>query len=121
MKYAGGCHCGRVSFEVEGKIERALRCNCSVCAKKGFLHWIVGRDQFRLLTSDRELSSYRFNTGTAAHYFCRTCGNNSFYVPRSHPDGFSVNVRCLDDVELGDLEIVDFDGRNWEEARSNLD
>ncbi len=119
--YSGGCHCGRVAFQVEGKIDRVLRCNCSVCAKKGFLHWIVERERFRLLTSEEELSSYRFGSHTAKHHFCRTCGIHSFYVPKSHPNGFSVNVRCLDDVDFTQIDIVDFDGRNWEEARANLD
>ena len=120
MKYRGGCHCGAVRFEVDGEIERVDECNCSICWKKGFLHWIVPRARFRLLT-DAPRGSYRFNTGVAQHLFCTTCGICSYYVPRSHPDGISVNVRCIDGVDPAKLRIVPFDGRHWEDARSRLD
>ena len=110
----GGCHCGAVRFEVGGAPTEVVRCNCSMCAKKGFLHWIVTGDQFRLLTDPAALSTYTFGTHTAQHLFCRTCGICSYYVPRSHPDGFSVNARCLDDVDLSTLQVKDFDGQNWE-------
>lgn len=116
----GGCHCGRVAFEVEGEPERLVECNCSVCVAKGFLHWIVDRARFQLLTPWEELAEYRFGTGVARHLFCRTCGIHSFYVPRSHPDGFSVNARCVAGLDRSRVPVVPFDGRHWEEARAAL-
>lgn len=116
----GGCHCGAVRFEVTAEITTALACNCSMCEMRGFLHWIVSSDQFRLLQGAEVLTSYRFNTRVAEHLFCSVCGVCSYYVPRSHPDGYSVNARCLDDVEISALEIQPFDGRHWEQARSGL-
>jgi len=114
--YEGGCHCGRVRFRVTADLEGIAYCNCSVCTKKGFLHLIVPPEQFKLLSGEDALSTYRFNTGTAQHTFCRHCGIHAFYVPRSDPDKIDVNVRCLDDVDLTKIEVAPFDGRNWEEA-----
>jgi hypothetical protein len=112
----GGCHCGRVRFEVDGSPSAVVECNCSVCTRKGYLHWIVPRTAFRLVAGAAELSTYRFGTGVAQHHFCRHCGVGSFYVPRSHPDGVDVNVRCLDGVDVASLPRSSFDGRNWEDA-----
>jgi hypothetical protein len=112
----GGCHCGRVAYEVNGAIEQVSQCNCSICTKKGYLHWIVSRDRFRLLTPLSQLTTYTFNTGVAKHHFCPVCGVASFYVPRSDPDRIDINVRCLEGVALEDLKVVPFDGRNWEES-----
>lgn len=112
----GGCHCGRIVFEVEGRPDRVVVCSCSICARKGYLHWIVPRSRFRLQRGEEELETYRFNTGVARHHFCRVCGVAPFYVPRSHPDAIDVNVRCLDGIEPDALEIDCFDGRNWEAA-----
>jgi hypothetical protein len=114
MIHPGGCHCGAVRFEVEAP-ERvvALDCNCSLCAMTGFLHLIVPASRFRLLQGRDNLATYTFGTRTAQHHFCRTCGIKSFYVPRSNPDGFDVNVRCLDRPPP-ELVIEPFDGRDWE-------
>jgi len=117
----GGCHCGRVRFEVTSDLEDVSECNCSICARKGYLHLIVPRDRFRLLSGEAELTTYRFGTMTAAHHFCRYCGVASFYVPRSHPDRIDVNVRCLDEVDLSSLRIRRFDGRNWEASIAALE
>jgi hypothetical protein len=116
--YEGGCHCGRIRFRVQGDLAHVTECNCSICGKKGFLHLIVPRVRFELLSGDDELTTYRFNTGVAQHHFCRTCGIHSFYVPRSDPDKIDVNVRCLDGVDLASLRVIPFDGRNWEHALS---
>lgn len=114
--FEGGCHCGRVRFRVTGDLAQVAYCNCSVCTKKGFLHLIVPPEQFELLSGKDELATYEFNTRTAKHLFCRTCGIHSFYVPRSDPDKIDVNVRCLDSVDLATLRPQSFDGRNWETA-----
>lgn len=114
---AGGCHCGAVRFEIEtpDRIE-VEDCNCSICSRLGYLHLIVPADRFRLLSGVEHLVTYAFNTGAAKHLFCAVCGVKSFYVPRSNPDGYSVNLRCLDDPQdFEEVRIVNFDGRsNWE-------
>jgi hypothetical protein len=114
--YTGGCHCGRVRFRVTANLDRVSECNCSMCAKKGFLHLIVPPEQFELLSGKDDLTTYAFNTRVAKHTFCRHCGIHSFYVPRSDPDKIDVNVRCLDGVDPAKLKISSFDGRNWEQA-----
>src|SRR6202035_2598629 len=76
----GGCHCGRIAFEVEGSPERVSECNCSICRKKGYLHWIVPRESFRLPTPMENVSTYTFNTGIAKHHFCPICGVAAFYI-----------------------------------------
>jgi hypothetical protein len=112
---AGGCHCGAVRFEAAlAETVEAQACNCSMCQKVGFIHVIVPESRFRIVQGADQLAEYTFNTGVAKHLFCRTCGVKSFYRPRSNPDGWSVNARCLDDVENLDLQIEAFDGRNWE-------
>jgi len=116
-RHQGSCHCGAVRFEVEGPAAiEVLACTCSICSRTGYLHWIVERGRFRLLTGEDALSEYRFGTGVARHLFCRTCGIKAFYVPRSDPDAYSVNLRCVDRSGLSRVEIVDFDGRDWERA-----
>lgn len=121
MKAKGGCHCGAVRFEIEVPPQvEVLDCNCSMCAKTGYLHLIVAKADFRLTSDPSALTEYRFNTGTARHMFCATCGIKSFYVPRSHPDGYSVNLRALDDQTALDVTITPYDGRNWEASRATI-
>lgn len=115
VTHRGGCHCGRVRFEAEAPAELEVQlCNCSICSMTAYLHLIVPRSRFRLLTAWDELAAYTFNTGVARHLFCRTCGIKSFYVPRSNPDGYSVNARCLDPGTVAKIRVSHFDGRNWE-------
>jgi hypothetical protein len=99
---------------VSGVLEKAEQCNCSICTKKGYLHWIVERETFRLLTPPGDLATYSFNTGVAKHHFCPRCGVAPFYLPRSDPDKVDVNVRCLAGVDLASLKMEYFDGQNWE-------
>ena len=110
VTHRGGCHCGRVAFEVDApaRIE-ALECNCSICRMTGLLHLIVPATHFRLLRGEHDLVDYRFGTGTARHRFCRVCGVKSFYVPRSNPDGIDVNVRCLDAASITSVAVTPFD------------
>ncbi len=114
--YEGGCHCGKVRFRVTADLDRVSECNCSMCAKKGYLHVIVTPEQFELLSGEDDLLTYEFNTRVAKHHFCRRCGIHSFYVPRSDPDKIDVNVRCLDGVDVDTLHVTRFDGRHWEES-----
>jgi hypothetical protein len=115
--HRGGCHCGRVRFEVEAPAHLdVVECNCSMCARLGgYWHVVVPRDAFRLLAGADVLTTYTFNTGVAKHTFCSVCGIKSFYTPRSHPDGVSVSARCLDPGTVAGLKIRRFDGANWEE------
>ena len=115
MLHRGGCHCGHVRFEFEAARRVTVhRCNCSICKLAGFLHLIIPESAFNLLTDKGNLALYEFNTNTAKHYFCRRCGIKSFYIPRSNPDGFSINFRCVDGDTFEEVNIEDFDGENWE-------
>jgi hypothetical protein len=118
---AGGCHCGAVRFaaQVEAAPE-LLDCNCSICARTGFLHLIVSKQDFTLLQGEGDLTSYKFGSGQADHLFCKHCGVKSFYQPRSHPDSWSVNFNCLDSGYSLSPVIRKFDGQNWEAAKAEL-
>lgn len=115
MIHTGGCHCGKVKFEVEAPAQiRVTECNCSICSKSGYLHLIVPRERFHLIEGLEHLEKYEFNTKTAKHYFCKTCGIKSFYIPRSHPDGYSVNARCIDSDTIESMEVNSSNGIEWE-------
>ncbi len=119
--HQGGCHCGRVHFEVDAPAAiEALECNCSICRMTGFLHLIVPAGRFRLLAGADALAEYTFNTGIAKHRFCRVCGVKAFYVPRSHPDGIDVNVRCLDPATIASVRVSLFDDADRERMTAAL-
>lgn len=119
--HRGGCHCGAVGFEVTAKQDLCVQeCNCSICSMTGYLHLIIPAAHFRLVRGEESLTRYSFNTGVAQHLFCRVCGIKSFYVPRSNPDGYSVNARCLESATIGRMIVEPFDGRNWEQSASSL-
>ena len=121
VRHAGGCHCGRVKFAVMAPSEiDALECNCSICIKSGYLHLIVPQSRFKLLQGGEFLTTYSFNTRVAQHLFCRMCGVKSFYIPRSNPEGYSINVRCLEPGTITKLSISHFDGENWEQHAHEL-
>jgi len=115
ITHRGGCHCGRVRFEVDAPAELDVQlCNCSICSMTSYLHLIVPAARFRLIKGEEALTTYTFNTGVAQHHFCSNCGIKSFYVPRSNPDGISVNARCLEPETVASIRITSFDGRHWE-------
>jgi len=120
--YHGSCHCGRVKFKLTTVIDKVVSCNCSICTKKGILHHRVSPEQFSLVEGKQLLSLYQFDTKEAKHYFCSACGIHPFCNPRSAPGMYSINVRCLDDFDLEteNHEIINFDGRNWDEAVNKL-
>ncbi len=120
--YHGSCHCGLVRFTVNTTLDRVVSCNCSICSKKGVLHHRVSPENFQLIEGAEQLSLYQFDTKEAKHYFCKVCGIHPFSNPRAAPDMFSINVRCLDDFDLAteQYDVVDFDGKNWEEAVAKL-
>lgn len=113
MKYRGSCHCGKVAFEVEGEIDRALSCNCSICQRKGSLLWFVPRDRLTLLTPEDNASTYTFNKHVIKHRFCPVCGIHP-YGEGVDPKGrrtAAINVRCLEDIDLQGIPVTQFDGR----------
>ena len=121
VTHHGGCHCGRVRFAVQAPAAiQALDCNCSICRMGGFLHLIVPARHFTLVHGEADLVDYRFGTGTARHRFCAHCGIKSFYVPRSHPDGIDVNVRCLDAGSVASLVVSAFDDARREESTAAI-
>jgi hypothetical protein len=119
-RYEGGCHCGAVRFRVDVADHLAFDCNCSMCAKKGFLHVVVPPERFAILQGQDDVSVYTFNTHVAKHMFCRKCGVHPFYRPRSHPNDWDVNARCLDGNAAALFRIERFDGENWETAVADI-
>ena len=113
-RYEGGCHCGAVRFRIDVEDHRAVRCNCSMCSKMGYLHVIVPPERFAILRGEDAIVVYTFNTRTAKHMFCKTCGIHPFYRPRSHPNDWDVNALCLDDGAAAHFRVERFDGANWE-------
>jgi hypothetical protein len=114
MKYKGSCHCGRVAYEVEGTIESALSCNCSMCQRKGSLLWFVPRDRMQLLTPDANASTYTFNRHVISHRFCPVCGMHPYAEgkdPKGNPTA-AINIRCLEDIDLGSIPLTHYDGRS---------
>lgn len=118
--YQGGCHCGDIRFHISlsQSIEstQLKYCNCSICEQTGYLHLIIAKSQFNMGSQWNKLSCYQFNQKIAKHYFCKRCGIKSFYQPRSHPDGISINVRCLDDFDQFKITYDKFDGKNWQKS-----
>ena len=114
--YRGSCHCGRVRFEVEAQIDYVRACDCSICRRRGALNHRVPRNKLRLLTPWEELTLYQWGSRTAQDYFCPTCGLLPFRRP-SDPtpaeraqgveasDGWAVNVRCLEAVDLDAIPV----------------
>ncbi|MFT5140292.1 MAG: hypothetical protein ACI9CB_001955 [Rhodothermales bacterium] len=110
----GSCHCGHIKIAVKVPLNaKVARCNCSICTMSGYLHLFVEKHDLEVLQGEEKLTDYRFNTGVARHLFCSVCGIKTFYVPRSHPEGFSVNLRCLVLDEKIQISIKDFDGQHW--------
>jgi hypothetical protein len=119
--HRGGCHCGAVSFEFDAPANVTVNaCNCSICKMSGFVHLIIPASRFRLLSGEDGLSTYTFNSNIAQHYFCKTCGIKSYYIPRSNPDGVSINFNCVDESTFTDVQFEEFDGQNWEANASTL-
>jgi hypothetical protein len=113
MSFKGSCHCGQVSFEVEGSFEQVMECNCSHCSRKGYLLWFVPRSKLTLLSSEADLATYTFNKHVIKHQFCPQCGCAplGFGTDRSGAATAAINVRCLEGVELSSIKRVPIDGR----------
>jgi hypothetical protein len=114
MEYTGSCHCGRIRFKVEGEVDSAMACNCSICSRKGSLLWFVPRERLRLLTPEDAAATYMFNKHVIRHRFCATCGIHP-YGEGVGPDGkpmAAVNLRTLEDFDLESVPVKHFDGRS---------
>ena|SRR6185437_16900155 len=103
--YQGSCHCGRVRFEVTATLDDVRACDCSICRRRGALIHRVAPERFRLLTPLDDLATYSWNTHTARDYFCPVCGVLPFRRPRTAPDLWAINVRCLDGVDLDSIPV----------------
>ena len=114
--YRGACHCGRVTFELQAKLDYVVECNCSMCRRRGAIWHPASEANLRILTGESELALYQFNTMKAKHYFCRHCGIHPFTRPRLDPTRWAVNVNCIDGLDLSSVEVRSFDGEHWEEA-----
>lgn len=114
MLFKGSCHCGNIAFEVEGTIEAAVSCNCSICSRKGALLWAVPRKDLRLLTSEEGIGRYTFNNHAIEHRFCRNCGMNPYAedAPSEGERSAYVNLRCLEDFDVTAIPVIEFDGRS---------
>ena len=114
MNYKGSCHCGNVTFEVEGDLTGVMACNCSLCSRKGALLWFVSRDKLTVLTPEESIGTYTFNKHVIKHRFCRTCGIHP-YGEGVDPKGnrmAAINVRCLEGVDTASVPVKNFDGRS---------
>lgn len=113
--YSGGCHCGRIAYDVQGELGEAYECNCSMCSRRGGLLWFVPAAAFELKTARDDVATYRFNKQAIDHHFCAQCGIAPFSEGKM-PDGapmVAINVRCLQDVDLKAVKIVEIDGRSF--------
>lgn len=103
--YTGSCHCGHVQFEVDLDLNHMRVCDCTICRKRGALNYRVDGSQLRILTPLDELALYQWHTYTAKDYFCPICGVLPFRRPRTAPDLWTINVRCLDGVDLDSIPV----------------
>lgn len=108
--YQGSCHCGTVQFEIDTEFTEFTKCDCSLCAKKNAVMTKVHESQFRLLAGEADLGTYQWNTGTAKHHFCKSCGIYTFHRKRVSPDYFGINVFCLDEADIAGVPVIEVDG-----------
>lgn len=114
-KHAGSCHCGKFRFEVTVDITKGMECNCSICVRKGHVLSFAPPEAFAMTAgSEDALTVYKFNKHVIHHAFCPTCGIAAFGWGTGQ-DGkkmYSINLRCLDDIDMTKVKISLFDGRN---------
>mgnify|MGYP001160847039 FL=1 len=110
------CHCGAVGAEVkvpEKGFEKIMRCNCSICKRKGYIIGVVGPDDFKIIKGADFLTLYQFKTKTAQHYFCKVCGIHTHNRPRSNPKFYGVNIACVEGIKPFEIDNVPVnDGEN---------
>jgi len=111
--YQGSCHCGAVRFSYEGEpIDRGIRCNCSICKRKGAMMsaYLIPEERLRIDADEGALGLYQFGAKTAKHYFCKRCGIYTFHETARKAGHLRVNLGCLDGVDPFALESEVFDG-----------
>ena len=116
MTHAGSCHCGRIAFELDGEVDKAMDCNCSMCRRRGGLLAFFPREALRLSTPEADIGTYTFNRHALQHHFCPSCGISPFSEgvdPRNGAKTVAVNVRCLPDVDLDKLQVSKVDGASF--------
>ena len=114
-KYQGSCHCGAIKFTFEGEpIETGLRCNCSICARKGavMLNDFIPEDKLKVDIQEGSLGLYQFGKKTAKHYFCKQCGIYPFHETARKPGHYRVNLGCVDGIDSLSLPVEVFDGKH---------
>ncbi|MEP1231122.1 MAG: GFA family protein [Litorimonas sp.] len=115
MKHNGSCHCGAVKFEFTAPSAASVtECNCSICAMSGYQHVFIPKTDLRFICGQDTLTTYTFGTHASQHMFCKICGIKPLYVPRSHPDSYSVNLRCIENGTIKASKTILFDGQNWD-------
>ena len=133
LRYRASCHCKKIAVEFNFPVNADIEeCNCSICYYKGFLHMLVPKTNFRLISGGREfyhlhdriglqekenelMNSYQFGTKNAKHLSCKVCHVSCYYYPRSHPEGVSINARCVKGgIPIFNHRVTPFDGRNYE-------
>jgi hypothetical protein len=112
MLYHGSCHCGSVAFEIEGQLDAAVACNCTICSRKGALLWAVPRDRLHLLTPQDDLRTYSFHQHLFQHRFCQVCGIHPYAEAGGDEPTAFVNIRCLEGIDPTDVTVLEFDGRS---------
>ncbi|MBZ9677317.1 GFA family protein [Mesorhizobium sp. ES1-1] len=114
MLHKGSCHCGKVAFEFVAEVTDALRCNCSICARKGALLCAIPHESLTLHAWGDDLGTYSFGNRAIAHRFCRTCGIHPFAedVREDGERNAYINLNCVSDLDRSTLSILDFDGRS---------
>lgn len=110
--YKASCHCGRIQIEVTAELTEVVECNCSICARSGFLHWYVAPEQVKLLTEKQQMSTYLWRSATGGHHFCPACGVAVIRTSTQFPPPVSINARCLEGVDIASLKIRPYDGKN---------
>jgi hypothetical protein len=112
--YSGSCHCGNVRYDATVDLSKVMECNCSHCARKGFLLTFVPPSQFTLHSGEQDLTEYQFNKKIIHHLFCSSCGVEPFArgKMRDGSPAIAINVRCLEGVDLDALKPMPFDGRS---------
>lgn len=113
--FRGSCHCQAVKFEIDTDLEELTTCDCSICSRKNALMVKVHESAMRIFSNDDALSTYTFNTHTAQHYFCKTCGIYPFHRKRVTSDYFGVNVFCLEDFDPEGIPVRATDGKGMSE------
>ncbi len=113
-RHTGSCHCGAVRFAITSTFPELTMCDCSICRRKNALMVQVHESKFVLLAGEESLTEYNWHTGTARHFFCKTCGIYPFHRKRSAPDSYGVNVFCLDDFAPDGIPVRLADGKGMD-------